>query len=140
MENGANGLDEGERKRIAVEMWDRSDLAQWEIAEIVDRSAAWVSMAVNQDRAEPSGSVDGLLQEARREQCLVLEEQAMIRTDPRDLEDPLEFVEDPEAREMLERFEENYDPGDELPSNFWGTNYARRAFRIHATPPGRSRR
>ena len=38
-----------DRKRIARELYERSELPQVEIAEILDESPAWVSQAINED-------------------------------------------------------------------------------------------
>lgn len=41
-----------ERERVALELFDRTELTQKEIGEVVDQSQAWVSQVVNQSRAD----------------------------------------------------------------------------------------
>lgn len=52
MENRGRGLERSERQRIAFEVWRQTGLTQKEVGQIVDRSKAWVSKAVDAGFAE----------------------------------------------------------------------------------------
>lgn len=53
-----SGLDETHREDLAIQVWENSDLTQREVGEMLDRSASWVSRAVNRDRTGVKSNVE----------------------------------------------------------------------------------